>query len=526
MNRMAIALMIELCGWVNLPAMAALPESVSAKLGLKETRIAGTTVYYEACFEDKLPVFETLLNRYRESVRDNAVTRHQHQRTPMLEALNAIVGGDDALFRKQAEIFDDMAEGVDAQIQVFQKAAHYLIRRDTIKDYLRKGHTLPNFTYDKQTDTAAYMGSIQIAGDTGLQGVKELTFPLSSVERFEAEVEFILKMFFVGLQEEFFGTILHEIAEVSIFERMRSSAPDIRWFTDGMANVIAAELLKKHISKDAAEEFLTVYSTTPYQDIEKTILLRYWMQMKYWNGGKVPVASEEKLNYARYCFATYEAQRLTEAHGIDCVGKIIDVFTVGGKRDGDDLLEAVHQVTGEDLRQRFLRYQHFETPQEGRTHYMQQYRAAKQEKNQANQLFALARLLELSESPYARETLTIRAQLACVLVEMGHPEQGDQFMRDTVKYLSEVDKEGERIGKKAFMAYAIHADRPQLAADYAEHILTDQPEDLIALTVRMFALWNQGSREEAKELADKIRILEDNPAGPCTLKAERLFDGK
>jgi hypothetical protein len=503
--------------------MAAPPESVSVKLGLKETQIAGTTVYYEACFEEKLPVFETLLNRYRESVRDNAVTRHQHQRTPMLEALNAIVGGDDALFRKQAEIFDDMAEGFDAQIQVFQKAAHYLIRRDTIKDYLRKGHTLPNFTYDEQTDTAAYMAAIQIASDTGPQGVKELTFPLSSVERFEAEVEFILKMFFVGLQEEFFGTILHEIAEVSIFERMRSSAPDIRWFTDGMANVITAELLRNHYSKDAADQFLAVYSTAPYQDIEKIILLRYWMQMKYWDGGKVSVASEEKLNYARYCFATYEAQRLTEVHGIGCIGKIIDVFTVGGKRDGDDLLEAVHQVTGEDLRQRFLRYQHFVTRQEGRTHYMQQYRAAKQEKNQANQLFVLARLLELSESPYAQETLTIRAQLACVLVEMGHPEKGDQMMRDTVAYLSEVDKDGETIGKKAFMVYAIHANRPEIADEYAEQVLTASPEDLIALTVKTLTAGNQGRKEDAKKLVEKIRVLEDNSAGPYTRIVEQYL---
>jgi len=287
----------------------------------------------------------------------------------------------------------------------------YLVTRETTKDYLRKGGSLPNFTYDKATDTAEYGLFTRVSKSLSEKQskdftsappliIEELALPVSGGDALEGEVQQIFSAFsmLVGMGRRLGGmtrgVFIHELAEGTIlFHRLRPYDPYFRWFSDGFANAIAIHLLRKHFGEDAAKEFAEGFDYAEYSDIEKEINLYYWMGADFCI--KTPLESEDRLQSARYAYATFEAERLIEKHGIECVNKILDKACKERINNSRNLVTAMKEVTSQDMDKRLRRYQTFETREEGLQKYAARFKTAIGPKDYGEALFNLLRVREL-----------------------------------------------------------------------------------------------------------------------------------
>jgi len=295
-------------------------------LGLESVKLDRATLYYEKCLEPKLGVFEA---RHKELVTEQAqqakLTEELLEKFDEIVAdVNQIVGAsfkDDEKAKLEGALRSLLHQGM-AFSRAIVKADACLAVRQTVKDYLRGGGSLPGFTYDKATDTAQYNWRQQfsLGKRTGVDKVL-LPFPVSSPESMEEDLESRFSSY-RKILPWLPGSFLHELVEMTIVVRLRPYNPYFRWFTDGFANAIASRLVRKHISEDAARLFASGHDVTEYSDLEKDINLYYWMGTDFCI--ETPLDSEERLKHARYAYATLEAERLIEKYGIECVAKIVD----------------------------------------------------------------------------------------------------------------------------------------------------------------------------------------------------------
>ena len=137
--------------------------------------------------------------------------------------------------------------------------------RQRLKSSLRDGGTLPNLTYDKETNTAEY--SMFFGSNADNTSNQEILLPVPSI----AQVDVFLNIVFSKLAlaavespEHMEILALHEIAEAAIIDRMKTPDPYKRWFTDGFANAIAYEVARDHYSQSAADAFIAQYATDSY----------------------------------------------------------------------------------------------------------------------------------------------------------------------------------------------------------------------------------------------------------------------
>jgi hypothetical protein len=423
--------------------------------------------------------------------------------------------------------------------------AFYLMRQPTIKDYMRKGGSLPDFSYDKETDMVTYRWKFFTTSEAA--GEKpEFTFPVASVETFESDVKKIFQA--ISLMQEMLATSLtiHEIAETSIVRRLKTGAPRIRWFADGFANVVTYEILRTHFGQSRAEELLKGYDSKQYSDLKDQINLQYWMISNYNLGSATnpfPLEVEKRLELARYSYALDEAKHLVDAHGIGCLRKITDLFAAKTKgfhvlrsESIDDLYAAVQEVTGEDVKKRLLQYQRFATEEQGRRIYTDGYSRAKQENDRETMILNLLRKMELYESPFLPEFQSTQREIAVLLSDLGHYDFADKAMH---KWVIELDTAGklsgigrtrlfEIMGKAILMTYALRANRPEVAVDYSDEILEIEPSKtgfavpagihraakFVATTVKMLQAKREEDTEKAKMLAKRV----------CELKEDDLSD--
>ena len=148
--------------------------------------------------------------------------------------------------------------------------------------------------------------------------------------------------------------------------RAKPTDPYWRWFSDGFANAITAVLLEKHLGKASADEFIKDDDLGQYRDLEQEVNLRYWMMGTYFPYvTEAPVETEGKFLHARYAYSFFEAKRLIDANGIDCVRKILDRIAAKQSRTTADLLAVIKDVTGQDLGPRLALYQTFDTAEQG-----------------------------------------------------------------------------------------------------------------------------------------------------------------
>ncbi len=409
---------------VSTCRLFAADQKVPEQLNLSSTSIAGTTIYYEKSLEPKLPFFERKCKQFL--AEKESVKRIETKKKQIIADINKILGITEPDIQKQDKILTGLLEAFS-----IEKTTFYIVLQETTKDFLYEGGQLPNFTYDKTDNTVTYNPEFKTTSEDGPVKNFEFTFLVASDETFEKNITLIFQLLQQALGSGKLSIAIHEIVESSLINQVVPTDPYWRWFSDGFANAITIEILKKYAGFEIADEFAKAYYINAYKGLEKEINLRYWMGLNFCI--KTPLEHENKLQTARYAYATQEAQRLIEKHGIDCVRKIIDKILTNKTRTAHDILQAVNEVTGEDMQQRFDHYQTFETRQEGMAKYAGLLNAALNKKDYEQMLVNLLRSLELQESQLSPTGLQCYKEIATLLFKAGHEEAGDKAMQNCVE---------------------------------------------------------------------------------------------
>ncbi|MHC4363373.1 MAG: hypothetical protein ACYSTZ_11135, partial [Planctomycetota bacterium] len=144
------------------------------KLNLSSVNIAGTTVHYEKCFEPNLPFFERTYQQFLKATESEG-TESLQNKGQIIAEINRILGIEDPNIKVQRQMLDDLTRPLP-----FPKPTFFLVTQATVKDFLRAGGKLPNFTYDKATDTAGYLFQLWGTPQTLGQQTPQFAFPLKS----------------------------------------------------------------------------------------------------------------------------------------------------------------------------------------------------------------------------------------------------------------------------------------------------------------------------------------------------------
>ncbi|MHC4211837.1 MAG: hypothetical protein ACYSWP_00555 [Planctomycetota bacterium] len=488
---------------VNSSAFVSAESDVAQKLDLASREIAGVRVYYDKFFETKLDYFE---KAYRHFSADRYKAKEiLARKDEIFTDINRILGITEPDAKMQNDFFTKFLGVFSGAKPVF-----YLVRQDKVKDFLRSGGELPTFTYNANTDIVEHR--IELFDGSGKEpiGDFELTLPLDSEKTFEQEVDRSLK----GLLNILGGPgsislAIHEVTEMSLLKKVIPGDPYWRWFSDGFSDAITYELLKKHVSNEAAEEHAANASIEKYKDLEKQINLRYWM-----SGSccvfitQTPIDYENRFTLARYAFAMFEAQRLIDKSGIECVSKIVDEVCSRKPKTSASLVEAIKKVTGEDMEKRFDRYQSFTTRQEGKSKYEQAYVTAAKSEDYEKTLFNLLRIMEFEKSPFTPDNLHRWMYCAWFLYELGHEKVGDEVMYKCMGLFKDSGiPNAYESSMERFVQYSLRCDNPKKSLQVAEELLKDRPDNITALTAFMLTEATSGKIPEAKQRAKRIQGL-------------------
>jgi hypothetical protein len=473
------------------------------KLNLNLTTIAGTSVYYEECLKPKLPVFEKHCRKFlaeRKNLSDILAKKEQ-----IINEVNCILGAteSDIKIKEQTELLTKLF-GIFSKVE----PTFYLVTRDAIKNFLRAGGQLPNCTYDKATDTVLFKPEFKTSSDEGPPKDFDFILPVASDDEFEKDVSLLFQVYQQGLGSGTLDGAIHEVTELTLLRRVRPVDQYYRWFSDGCANTITIEILKKYLGIGFAKEAAKPYDVNEYKELESETNLYYWMRLNFCI--ETPLVYENKLKWARYAYATYEVQHLIEGHGISCIKKILDNVCQKEPRNSENLLLAIKEVTGEDIQSRLSRYQTFQTRQEGIAKYANLHSAALDKEDYEQIVINTIRLLELQDSPLSPTSLQMRQEAALWLFNLGYERAADEVM---LSFMEELKRNAPQqlydSFSAGFIVYALQCDKPQKARSAAEYLLKDHPDYPPALTVRMQLLADEGELEEAKKIAHRIYELAD-----------------
>ncbi len=490
-------------------------QKVWEQLDLSSTSIAAATIYYEKSLEPKLPVFESKYEQFL-AEKEN-IKKIENKKKQIIADINEILGTTEPDIEKQDKLLTGLLGAFS-----FEKTTFYIVLQETTKDFLSEGGRLPNFTYDKADNTVTYNPEFITTSKDGPVKNFELTFLVASDETFEENITLIFQILQKALGGGKLGIAIHEVVESSLLNRAGPTDPYWRWFSDGLANAITIEILKKHAGIEIAEEFAKAYYINEYKKFEKEINLRYWMGLNFCI--KTPLEYESELQMARYAYATQEAQRLIEKHGIDCIRKIIDEILTKRTRTGQDILQAVNEVTGEDMQQRFDHYQTFETRRDGMAKYGSLFKAAVEKKDYEQMLVILLRTLELQENPLSPTGLRCYKEIALLLFKLGHEQAGDEAMHNCVELFKNSGIPMARdAAMETFIVYAFNCNDAKKAREIAEQLLKSKPNHVLALTVQMVVLAESGRLSEAKQIAKKVINLDKNEQSPSNRTAKQIL---
>ena len=500
---------------VSTCRLFAAEQKVPEQLDLSSTSMAGTTIYYEKSLEPKLPVFERKYKQFHDEI--EGIKKIEAKKKQIIADINKILGIAEPDIEKQDKALTGLLGAFS-----FEKTTFYIVLQETTKDFLSEGGRLPNFTYDKADNTVTYNPEFEATSEDGPVKHFELAFLVASEETFEENITLIFQALQQALGSGKLSIAIHEIVESSLLNRAGPTDPYWRWFSDGFANAITIEILKKHAGNEIADEFAKAYYISEYKALEKEINLRYWMGLNFCI--KTPLEYENKLELARYAYATQEAQRLIEQHGIDCVRKILDKMLTKETRTGLDILQAVNEVTGENMQQRFDHYQTFETRRDGLTKYGRLFNAALEKKDHEQMLVILLRTLELQESQLSPTGLQCYKEIATLLFKLGHEQAGDQAMQNCVELFKNSGMPMARdAALETFIVYAFNCNNARKAREIAEELLKSKPNHVLALTVQMVVHAEDGRLSEAKQIAKKVINLDENEQSPSYRTANQIL---
>jgi len=478
------------------------PHPAWKQLNLHEANVAGATIYYEKCFEPNLPVFERAYKEIKQKTEQEVITIKKED---IVADINRIVGAVDPNTQAQCRVLDTVIDLIGQMANA--EHTFYITKTDTIKNILRSGCQLPNLEYDMTIDEATYQPAFEFTSSQPLKAI-ELMILIDSNESFKDGVSKFLKVLDTPGGIRKVGVAIHELTEVTILSRLKPRDMKWRWFTDGFAEAITCELLRKHYGVDAAADWASIRDVRKYDDLQKEVNLMYWLSVPYCV--RPTLECEQRLSLARYAYATHEAQRLIERYGLDCVRKILDKVCTLKYQTSQDLLYAIKNVTGEDMQDRLHLYQTFRKKKEGIDKYNVLFEVARQREDYEQMLINLTRKLELSPFQFLPVSLKLRKQIALTLFKLGEEKSGDQTMLDVLQRLRQpgiiaiYDYFSEQ-----FLDYALECDNPHKARKIAEEVLTKYPNSPSGQTVNMRLLADSGNLDEAGRVAAKILLFTD-----------------
>ena len=488
-------------------------------LDLKQETIDGAILYYESSLADKLDVFRRVYAQILKAQEERIEQRRAllEKSGQIINELNRIVGGTvpQDQEKQQAEMFErffGVLEPVLCRGDI--DVTLYFVTQETVKVHLRGGGSLPDFTYSKASDTASYNFLlteqrrdaslailVPLTGDVQ-QHVREAFFPISGMTTAGAAA----------------GIALHELAEIAIHLRLKPSDPYCRWFGDGFANAIAIHLLTEYLGDAQADEFAQGCDASKYRDLEKEINLAYWMSVDL--AIETPFEKEKRLKLARYAYATSEARRLIDEYGIACVSMILNEMEALPKRTSESLCRAIKEVTGEDIAARLKQYQQFKTRREGLENYTTRYNEALGRKDYATCIELLLRVRELRKSYDVKDYSTA----AYFLWRVGEDTAADAVIAD---HLAMLKKRGQEKACSALrqlvLDRALAANRSDRVDHLATEVLRSDPDNVLALAVRMMTLSGSGDAAEAREIARRILEVDKSPDSLPRRLAEDLL---
>ncbi len=475
-------------------------------LNLATKHLDRATIHYETGFEPNLPFFEKAYKEFLHAIDDN--TSVHANRDVLLSEIYQILGVKDPNTKEHHRLWAFF-------VRVFSSiddVTFYLIKQPTIKTYLRNGGTLPDFTYDKENDVVTY--KFNISGSSKDESLRHLAWvcPIKSEQTLEKDVTTLFEMLNEMGCKNMMDVAIHEITEISLLKQVRMTDPFWRWFSDGVANAITFDLLKKHFGEQKAADFAEKFDASEYEDIKSEINLQYWL-----TGSAclllqdAPTEASQRINHARYAYATLEARRLIDTHGLECVKLILDDVRSKPSRKGQDLLDSIQHVTGEAMQDRLSQYHTFQTRKAGLKKYVPPFNEASKIKDHDPMVSLLFRLHDLRLPSEVQPLLGDYRYAAQLLFKMGHEQDADQVMENCVRFFSRPSyTHGKLMASEAFIMYALETGKPAKAKQAADTVLTAIPDNVPGLTVRMASHIEKRQLDEAKEIARKLVTLVDN----------------
>jgi len=481
---------------------------------LASERIGGTTVYYDRSLADQSPIFEAEYSKFQEALQEASVSAEV--RAAIIDEVDEILG----IASAPRDIQEEMLRILVEQAAVPSREA-YMVDRNRVKSYLRQGGTLPGFTYDNESDMAFCTFMIAGGNRNGPAPATQLVYPASPSAEFEKDTraffDFVSQQMAGGPVQ---GTMIHELVEVTLVHGARPKGVRGRWFNEGLGNVVAIEVMKRFLGDETATRFAAACSTGEYSDLETEVNLLSWPFKQYQIAA--PIEREKRFDLARYAFSTREIQRLVDEHGLGCIREIVDKLKPEFREEG--IFEAIETVTGEDMRQRLLRYRTFSKPEEGTEKYAAAFARAYRERNLEDAVFYLLRSLELRDDPFDNDGLKARIRICAYLCGMGYSADADAAMLAPLDLLNSdagPDKRGGLI--EGFLVYCLETNRPARGKEFAEELVKDHPESVPALTVMMLSLEKEGRLSEAREYASRIREIGQPGDSPALREAARIL---
>jgi hypothetical protein len=488
-------------------------------------KVPGGTLYYEDSLSGQVEALKAAYEgfRKRQAGIQAEVRKLRENRAGLAVEVNAIVGlaPDGEAKAKQEEALAQLLKGFP-ELDLDKDTRLVVVQRTTSKDYLRKGGSLPGFTYNKAREEVSYTLEFLTSpadtgpdepGETKDHPARAIILPVG--EPAAAAEDFRLILSFVSdATERQAGSAIQAFVTGTILTRLKPIDPYFRWFSSGFPNAITARLLRKHLGEKAATKYAAEWDTAPFADLEKQLNLSYWMGAGYCI--ELPMESEKRLTKARYAYATAEADRLIEAHGLDCVKQILDQVA-NIRIDSRKLYAAVQKATGEDLEERFKRYGPFPDAETAVARSAETYNAAVDRKDYATALPLMMRILELK----GLGDPTFYSNAAFLLFRIGQEELGDQsILRHAAQCKAMGFTTGYIIMHKIFIDYARKCRRLRKAIPSAQIVMEADPVHVPAMVVIMLKANEDGDKEKVRTLGRQVLELEKDPKNPWRQMAE------
>lgn len=484
---------------------------------LNRHEIADTNVYVEPGLESLLPEVEEHLRAAQRS--RQLFFQDPYRTTAILESINQILGVEEPNQLGQKEFFDLFSRLLQIPINPL-----YIVSQTNAKDLLRSGKSLPGFTYNSQTDQAICQNQCESTTKHPLSAWP-LTLPVKA-DTNDSSISDGLETLQQFTKNP--GVIIHEVTEMSLVQIIHPTDPLCRWFHDGVAEAVAYEVLKQHQGYNAAQAYLKLRDPNHYEVPKEQVNLRYWPSADHTLLDRytyLELLNDQSL--ARYYYATEEVRRLIERHDLSILAKIIDAFSQRESRGANDLFIVIQELTGEDLAQRFLRYQTFTDKQEGIKHYATAYNEASSHKDHIAMLLNLHSLYELKLTrPNPGQILISRERAATLLFKLGYRDHAEKTMQRCIEYFSKRwGEKGRRAAEERYMQFALGNKCPQQAVDIADRHIEAYPGHTtkIARIIKMTAAMREHNIPEAQHWAKTVVASLPDPNNPIHRQAQLVL---